>query len=99
MCRHAIYKHHHCGCQWMQIIEGCHRGTGFDTCITFQGGPVKPPPPVLETARFQPCPRCDLGGNYDRNFVRMVLGIHHGIRVGTGPGRNDKGVEIRCLLM
>ena len=98
MCRHVIYKHSYCGCRWMQIVEACHAGAGFTHCAALARD-VADAPSVVRTTRFQLCPRCDLQGLYDRNQIRMVLGTHRGVRVGCGPGRNDSGVEVRCLVM
>ena len=49
--------------------------------------------------RDTPCPKHDLGGAYDRNDVRMVLGITNGLHWGMGPDKDDVGVEMACCAV
>ncbi|ERS96013.1 uncharacterized protein SPSK_00934 [Sporothrix schenckii 1099-18] len=46
-----------------------------------------------------PCPVHTLGGVYDRNYVRRILDVQNGMRLGTGPDPQDFGLECRCDVM
>jgi hypothetical protein len=71
---------------------------GFSTCPLFFNGIAKEQPEDVFFARFELCPRCwDL--EYDRNYMRQVVAIRRGWKVGTGPDRRDKGVEIFCCVV
>lgn len=98
MCKTAFFKSPRCGCRWWRIAEPCGPGMGFSTCGRFFDGRCKPAPPSYR-AWSEPCPTHDLLGVYDRNQVRMVLGLHNGFRFGTGPSLRDPGVEVRCVVM
>jgi len=82
----------------MAITRPCAPGMGFSTCPSFLDGVAKPQPPTLR-ATESACPVHDLRGVYDRNDMRLVLGMQNGIRWGTGPSKGDMGVEFRCLVM
>ena len=99
MCKHAIYKHPMCRCQWLQIIQACAPGMGFSTCETFNNNTVKRPPPLYMAHHTALCPRCDMEDDYDRNTFRMVVAMRKGMRWGTGPSRRDPGWDIRCEVM
>ncbi|EFW99478.1 hypothetical protein CMQ_7846 [Grosmannia clavigera kw1407] len=45
------------------------------------------------------CPLHDLHGCYDRNDIRRVLDVQNGMRWGSGPNREDVGVEWNCCIL
>ncbi|TPX15608.1 uncharacterized protein E0L32_004306 [Thyridium curvatum] len=55
--------------------------------------------PPMYRARETACPVHDLLGFYDRNQVRMVVRLRNGLRWGTGPNREDYGVEFWCCVI
>ncbi len=46
-----------------------------------------------------PCPVHTLGERYDRNTVRRIVDVRNGMRWGTGPSKDDFGVECSCSVM
>jgi hypothetical protein len=103
MCRTAIFEHPRCGCGWMEITQSCASGMGLSTCPTFaEVGVIRRCPLRTYQATGRACPHHDLWGCYDRNQMRLVLGIENGVKIGTGPNKEDPGFEIRlgkCSVM
>lgn len=66
---------------------------GFSNCSTFCDGKTSAAPRYYRT-RSRLCPRCDLGGRYDRNTMRVVEAMGLGIKWGTGPDVEDWGVDV-----
>ncbi len=98
MCKTTCYTSPSCKCHWMRVTQPCFLGAGFSTCPRFFNDEAKPPPPRHQVGRSQ-CPVHGLRGAYDRNHVRMVDGVTRGLRWGLGPGREDYGVDLRCVVM
>ncbi|KAK4240683.1 hypothetical protein C8A03DRAFT_41795 [Achaetomium macrosporum] len=98
MCVVNHYRDFHCKHRWATIAVPCYPGMGFDICPGFVDGQIRPLPPRL-VAKGEPCPKCDLGGMYDRNQTRMVSEIRHGFRWGLGPNKSDPGCDITCCVM
>lgn len=74
---------------------------GFLTCDLFGNGAAKEPPKVYKTGS-RACPRCNLGGAYDHNMIRMVERMGSGFKWGAGPGRDDWGWEVKlgkCVIL
>lgn len=78
---------------WAVVTEPCGPGAGFWTCSMFGDGTAKETPALFRT-KTRPCPRCDLGGLYDGNMVRMVAAMGWGVKWGTGPGEEDWGCDM-----
>ncbi|KAK4451485.1 hypothetical protein QBC34DRAFT_378342 [Podospora aff. communis PSN243] len=101
MCAITHYRQKYCKHRWGIITEPCAFGMGFDSCpMIFNREYVLPKPDVFVT-RTLPCPKCDLHGFYDRNQIRMVPRVRTVLKIGSGPGREDRGVEIPlcCVVM
>ena len=111
MCYTAYYISPRCKCKWLRIERPCAPGLGFSTCPYFFDGTAKPQPPCFRTSKEAPCACCggvctrtpcpvhELRGNYDRNEIRMVLGVTNGLHWGMGPDRGDVGVEMACCVV
>ena len=103
MCRTAIYYNPGCRCRWVAVTHSCGVNMGLTTCPTFREiGVVRRGPPPTFKSRHWACPRHDLRGFYDRNMMRMVLGIENGLKIGCGPDSEDPGIEIplgRCTIL
>lgn len=93
MCTLLYFEHKTCKHVWAVIATPCEPLMGFSTCPSFGDGSVKPTPKYLKT-RTRPCPRCQLGGVYDRNQTRMVEGMGWGVKWGVGPRSEDYGCEV-----
>ncbi|KAK4968087.1 hypothetical protein LTR28_002313, partial [Elasticomyces elasticus] len=63
------------------------------------GGPAAFPKKPGYWAPEGVCPWCDLKGEYDMRFVRVVRMRWMGIRIGLGPGRRDPGVDVVCCCV
>lgn len=98
MCTLTCFEHKDCKHIWVVLTEPCEPLIGLNNCPTFCDGTAKPPPKYYRT-RSRPCPRCDLHGEYDRNLVRMVEGMGWGVKWGVGPGRDDWGCEMKCVIL
>ncbi|KAF6840105.1 nonselective cation channel [Colletotrichum plurivorum] len=98
MCEVFIYKHIECKCIWGEIAIPCGPGMGYTTCGQFGSGIAKRPL-RLQLANLRPCPQHDLYGLYDRNRTRMIKKITHGIKFGTGPNKQDAGIEVACCAV
>lgn len=92
MCLTTYFYHKNCRHTWATITEPCGPGMGFSLCPSFSDGTINAAPRCYRT-RSRPCPRCDLGGQYDRNAVRMVEAMGRGIKWGVGPGVEDWGLD------
>lgn len=95
MCTVTYFEHKTCKHIWAVVTAPCGPGMGFFTCPFFCDGTAKMPPKHIRT-RSRACPRCDLAGVYDRNFLRMVEDMGWGVKWGTGPGKDDWGFEVKC---
>lgn len=71
MCQVVIYENPQCRCRWLQICQQCKPNAGFSQCDKFGKRGIKYPPDEYESLQ---CPIHDLGGWYDRNFVRAYAG-------------------------
>jgi len=60
---------------------------------------ARPAPPAYWARSGEPCPECDLEGEYDRNEIRQVVRVRNGFRLGLGPGTADPGVDLRCCVV
>ncbi|KAF4807708.1 hypothetical protein CGCSCA5_v013131 [Colletotrichum siamense] len=98
MCEVFIYKHVECKCIWGEIAVSCGPGMGYATCGQFGSGIAKKPL-RMQLANLRPCPKHDLLGLYDRNQIRMIKKITNGIKFGTGPNKQDAGIECACAIM
>ncbi|KAF4428073.1 Calcium channel YVC1 [Colletotrichum fructicola] len=98
MCEVFIYKHVECKCIWGEIAVSCGPGMGYTTCGQFGSGIAKKPL-RMQLANLRPCPKHDLLGLYDRNQIRMIKKITNGIKFGTGPNKQDAGIECACAIM
>jgi len=98
MCQAAYFTDPTCECRWMEVIRPCGPGMGFTTCDSFFTGIAKPQPLAFKTTH-KACPTHDLWGNYDHNVVRRVMGVHRGMRWGSGPNKVDMGVECACVIL
>ncbi|KAK0716997.1 hypothetical protein B0T26DRAFT_647829 [Lasiosphaeria miniovina] len=108
MCISEHYTDPTCRHTWARICQPCGPGMGFTTCPSFFGNDgtcmyarrgAKPAPRGPFVVYCEPCPVCDLRGAYDRNAVRVVVGVRRGVRAGAGPGRGDPGVDFTCCVM
>ncbi|KAK0661576.1 hypothetical protein QBC41DRAFT_235899 [Cercophora samala] len=98
MCKIVHYKDFHCGHRWAVITLSCYPGFGFDNCPSLFDGRAKPYPQKV-VAQGHLCPTCDLKGQYDRNYTRMVEKNKHGFRWGLGPNEQDWGRDITCVIL
>lgn len=98
MCQVALYQNVHCKCRWGEIAVPCAPGMGFSTCGQIGSGIARREPP-LQRSEYRLCPEHGLRGMYDRNRVRMVVRMRRGLKWGTGPSKQDSGLEIPCSLM
>ncbi|CCF37624.1 hypothetical protein CH063_08916 [Colletotrichum higginsianum] len=98
MCEVFIYKHIKCGCVWGEIAVPCGPGMGYTTCGQFGSGIAKRPL-RLQKAEHRPCPTHDMYGLYDGNQMRAIKKITHGVKIGTGPSKQDAGVEVACCAV
>ena len=104
MCKTTLFRHKTCDHTWAVVSEPCGPGMGFSTCETFGSANVKELPPYYTTSA-RTCPRCGFGKGgdfhygYDRNIVRMVMGMGNGLKWGTGPGADDWGCELKCVVL
>lgn len=95
MCLTTHYTSRSCGHHWLAIRQPCWPGYGFSYCAAFVDGVAREPSPEFEILGL--CPACAAPAHYDRNLVRMIVGVHDHCRWGMGPSRGDPGVE--CVVM
>lgn len=98
MCKVALFENPHCKCQWGEIVIPCGLGMGFSTCGQIGSG-IAQREPEMYTSGYKLCPEHGWQGLYDRNAVRMVVSMKSGIKWGRGPSVQDKGWEMRCVVM
>lgn len=98
MCNITLFQHKTCKHTWAIITEPCGPWMGFSTCDMFGNGAAKEPPAIYKT-KSRPCPRCDMHEMYDLNYVRMVEEMGWGVKWGAGPGRDDWGLEMKCVIL
>jgi hypothetical protein len=98
MCVATYFKHKACGCIWAEITAQCFPGGSFRTCPDFGGGLTHHDPAYVSTLS-RPCPVHQRMGNYDRDFTRRVVKITNGVKWGSGPGKNDIGISIPCIIL
>ncbi|EHK40959.1 hypothetical protein TRIATDRAFT_301689 [Trichoderma atroviride IMI 206040] len=95
MCNVTFFKQKSCNHTWAVITTPCGPYMDFSTCASFCGGDsIKKTPKFYKTST-RACPRCDLGGMYDRRVVQMVERMGWGIHWGLDPEGGDWAVEMR----
>lgn len=102
MCNVTYFQHKTCKHKWAVVSQPCGPGMGFSTCELFGNGAAKEATAMYKT-KSRLCPRCDLGGVYDRNVVRVVEKMGWGVKWGAGPARDDWGFELKmedgCVML
>ncbi|KAF7549459.1 hypothetical protein G7046_g8341 [Stylonectria norvegica] len=68
MCTLTYFEHKTCKHIWAVVTTPCAPWMGFNNCPSFCDGTAKQPPKYIRT-KTSACPRCDLGGMYDRNAL------------------------------
>lgn len=96
MCKLYHFKDPSCNHHWARIAHPCAHGTGFSDCPSFTDLNYVKGTPRAFIATREPCPTCDLKGCYDRNQIRMVTRQRKGFKIGKGPAKADRGVELFC---
>ncbi|KAF2155366.1 hypothetical protein K461DRAFT_112219 [Myriangium duriaei CBS 260.36] len=87
----------------LRLHGPCTPHANLTTCPDFCRGQIFGPAPMWplpwRLAGWRDCPRCGMGGEYDRRVVRMVVVKGAGVRVGVGPDRRDPGCDLGCGVM
>ncbi|PTB65436.1 hypothetical protein BBK36DRAFT_1170170 [Trichoderma citrinoviride] len=99
MCNVTFFQHKTCKHIWAILSHPCGPLMNFYTCASFCDGAAagvktKATPGFYKT-QSRACPRCDLGGMYDRGTVRMVERMGWGLHWGLDPEGGDWAVEVR----
>ncbi|KAJ9623880.1 hypothetical protein H2203_005325 [Taxawa tesnikishii (nom. ined.)] len=87
----------------LTLKEPCRPGRNLLTCPDFSArqpdGPATLWDMPCKRAPPRTCPWCDFNGDYDMGRIRVVKVKTVGFRIGTGPGRNDEGVDVFCCTV
>jgi len=98
MCRTKSWKSFPCKHQWVSLEKPCAEGKNFSNCKSFENRHARNPRTIYR-APAGSCPKCDKKDDYDGNKIRMVKAIKRGTKLGTGPSRENFGIECICTLM
>lgn len=98
MCWTKSWKSFPCKHQWVSLEKPCAEGKNFSNCKSFENRHARSPR-MIYRAPAGSCPKCDKKDDYDGNKIRMVKAIKRGTKLGTGPSRENFGVECICTLM
>lgn len=97
MCQVKLYHSMECKHTWMEIIESCSPGMGFNNCPLFtRHGTIFDKPRA--TLKLD-CPWCRRHGDYCTNTTRVVTKIRKGIKIGALPHKWTPGLEVPCVVM
>jgi hypothetical protein len=101
MCQVKTFRSCECKHTWMEIIESCGPGMGFDNCshLTFYGTVQGCRPHATHVCCSTYCPWDGRHGNYSLNTARVVTKMRHGIKIGRDPNPCTPGIELICTVM
>ncbi|KAK3175235.1 hypothetical protein OEA41_002482 [Lepraria neglecta] len=79
----------------VEITDPCAKDRNFGNCPKFHDGTALNPANHPRTnAEEGQCPKCDEGGEYAGDKIRMVKGVQTGYRFGLGLNESDCGVDL-----
>ena len=95
MCKTKFSRHPKCKHWSVEITDPCAEDRNFGNCPKFYNGTALNPANHPRTnAEEEQCPKCDEGGEYAGDKIRMVKGVQTGYRFGLGPSESDFGVDL-----